>query len=116
MGIGQQKTPKAFVKACDIFIYTENLTPIESIMKEKTTSLIMAIKDEKTKKLDIPLLKEAFEMAVREDGWSHLADFGSRLLQLDPGFDPRTYGYKQLSQLIKAYPNIFEIKSDQNEK
>src|SRR4030067_1483890 len=70
MGIGQQKTPKAFVKACDIFIYTENLTPIESIMKGKTTSLV--IKDEKTKKLDIPLLKEAFEMAVTEDGWAHL--------------------------------------------
>jgi len=76
----------------------------------------MAIKDEKPKKLDLPLLKEAFEMAVREDGWSHLADFGSRLLQLDPGFDPRTYGYKQLSQLIKAYPNIFEIKSNKVKK
>ena len=78
--------------------------------------MVKAIKDEKTKKLDLPLLKEAFEMAVREDGWSHLGEFGNRLLQLDPGFDPRTYGYKQLSQLIKAYPNIFEIKSNQNEK
>ncbi len=116
MGIGQQKTPKAFVKACDVFIYTENLTPKELIMKEKSTTLNMAIKDEKQKKLDLPLLKEAFEMAVREDGWSHLGEFGSCLLQLDPGFDPRTYGYKQLSQLIKAYPNIFEIKSNQYEK
>src|SRR5512137_1095980 len=27
MGIGKQTTPKAFVNACNIFIYTENLVP-----------------------------------------------------------------------------------------
>ena len=27
MGIGQKKTPKSFVNACDLFIYTENLAP-----------------------------------------------------------------------------------------
>ncbi|MBA3901392.1 MAG: NYN domain-containing protein [Bacteroidetes bacterium] len=31
MGIGQAKTPDAFVKACELFIYTENLTPDENI-------------------------------------------------------------------------------------
>src|SRR5512136_790671 len=29
MGIGKKKTPKAFVNACNIFIYTENLVPHE---------------------------------------------------------------------------------------
>jgi len=58
----------------------------------------------------IPLLKQAFDMAVREDGWAFLAAVGIHLSQLDPGFDPRTYGFKQLLQLIKAYPNIFEFK------
>jgi hypothetical protein len=27
MGIGQKKTPKSFVNGCDLFIYTENLSP-----------------------------------------------------------------------------------------
>ncbi|HUV16805.1 MAG TPA: NYN domain-containing protein, partial [Pelolinea sp.] len=27
MGIGQKKTPRAFVNACDVFVYTENLVP-----------------------------------------------------------------------------------------
>ena len=31
MGVGQAKTPDAFVKACELFIYTENLTPDENV-------------------------------------------------------------------------------------
>ena len=27
MGIGEQKTPNAFVKSCEIFTYVENLEP-----------------------------------------------------------------------------------------
>jgi hypothetical protein len=27
MGIGEKKTPKPFVNACDVFVYTENLVP-----------------------------------------------------------------------------------------
>jgi hypothetical protein len=36
---------------------------------------------------------------------------GLYLRQFDPGFDPRTYGYKQLSQLIKAHSHLYEIRS-----
>ncbi|OGD30224.1 MAG: hypothetical protein A2Y56_03470 [Candidatus Aminicenantes bacterium RBG_13_63_10] len=49
-------------------------------------------------------------MAMQEDGWANLASMGFYLRQLDPSFDPRTYGYKQLSQLIKAYPGLFETR------
>ncbi len=108
MGIGQKKTPTAFVKACNVFIHTENLT-----MKEhggKGESSCSGEKNEKTDKSDpIPLLKQAFDMAVREDGWALLSDLGLDLRELDPSFDPRTYGFKQLSELIKEYSNIFEI-------
>ncbi len=112
MGIGENKTPKAFVNACNIFIYTENLTPEDSILKNKTKSKSSIMPtDEKTSILDpIPLLKEAYEMDMTEDGWVHLGEMGNYLRQLDPGFDPRSYGYKQLSQLIKGYSNLFELK------
>ena len=50
----------------------------------------------------LPLLKNAFDMAEQEDGWAFLGTLGGRLRQLDPGFDSRTYGYNQLSQLVKA--------------
>ncbi|MBZ0297483.1 MAG: OST-HTH/LOTUS domain-containing protein, partial [Anaerolineae bacterium] len=47
---------------------------------------------------------------VQDDGWAHLGTFGSSLRQLDPGFDPRTYGHKLLSQLVQADPNFFETQ------
>jgi uncharacterized LabA/DUF88 family protein len=115
MGIGEKKTPKAFINACNVFVYTENLSPLEKDIK---TNLKKVKTDEKKeiKKISkdsdsIPILKEAFDMAVKEDGWANLAEMGNHLRKLDPGFDPRTFGYKQLSQLIKSIPKIFEIKS-----
>jgi len=112
MGIGKQKTPKAFVNACNLFIYTENLVPKDSSPRGRRPSgRAAADKEEKPKKTDpVPLLKEAFEMAMQEDGWANLSTLGFYLHQLDPGFDPRTYGYKQLSQLIKTHSHLFEIR------
>jgi len=108
MGIGEQKTSKAFVNACDIFIYTENIVPKEPKTPVKTSP---GKKKEKSKEaILIALLKEAFEMVVQEDGWTHLGSLGKALLQLDPGFDPRTYGFRQLSQLIDAFPDQCELK------
>ena len=49
-------------------------------------------------------------MAVQEDGWANLATIGFYLRQLDPGFDPRTYGFKQLNQLLRKYSGQFELR------
>jgi len=108
MGIGEKKTPKPFVNACDVFVYTENL------LVEEKTNKTPAKKSQQKLKADqepIPLLKKAFEMSVQEDGWSLLAVMGNALYQLDPGFDPRTYGHKQLSRLIGNYKDIFEQRA-----
>jgi Fe-S-cluster formation regulator IscX/YfhJ len=59
----------------------------------------------------VPLLRAAFDMAVHEDGWANLGELGFYLRQLDPGFDPRTYGFKQLSQLIKSQPTLFDVRA-----
>ena len=31
MGIGKKSTPRAFVNACDVFVYTENLVPADQL-------------------------------------------------------------------------------------
>ncbi|MFC2028478.1 NYN domain-containing protein [Chloroflexota bacterium] len=108
MGIGEKKTPKPFVNACDVFVYTENL--VTDIKSRKTK----ASKTKEKASLDqepIPTLIKAFEMSVQEDGWSLLAIMGNALYRLDPGFDPRSYGHKQLSRLIGSYKEIFEQRS-----
>jgi hypothetical protein len=111
MGIGKKTTPKAFVNACNIFIFTENLVPRQVGRRGRSQEKTAPPKDEKPKDLDpLPLLRGAFEMAVQEDGWANLGRLGFYLRQLDPSFDPRTYGFKQLSQLIKSHANFFELK------
>jgi hypothetical protein len=130
MGIGKRSTPKAFVNGCNIFIYTENLVPKGRDQRE-TRRRDRSVtgrkgggkgareereepeeKAEAAVKFDpVPLLKGAFDMAVHEDGWANLGEIGFYLRQLDPGFDPRTYGFKQLSQLIKSQQALFEIQS-----
>jgi uncharacterized LabA/DUF88 family protein len=108
MGIGEKKTPKPFVNACDVFVYTENLDTDIKTQKSKARKP----KDKITRDQEpIPTLIKAFEMSVQEDGWSLLAIMGNALYQLDPGFDPRTYGHKQLSRLIGGYKEVFEMRS-----
>jgi uncharacterized LabA/DUF88 family protein len=119
MGIGKESTPRPFVDACNVFVYTENLLksaePLdESAARpalEQAHDKALSSKDTRTLK---KLLNAAFELAVQDDGWATLAAMGSFLRQLDPAFDPRTYGHNQLSQLVDAHPKIIEVKKVQS--
>jgi len=137
MGIGQKKTPKAFVNACDVFVYTENLEKSESqgetkprrerkqkkggepsaIASESAESRQPSESPESSEQVEnpendpLPLLRKAYEMAAREDGWARLDAMGSALYQLDPGFDPRTYGHRQLSRLVGSLKEVFEMRT-----
>lgn len=121
MGIGKKQTPRAFVNACDLFVYVENLGPAESSKPEQPAksqtkkrrtkkSGSAEEKDNSAQNTPIPLLKKAFDLAAQENGWAFLGSLGHHLRQLDPGFDSRTFGFKQLSLLIQAYPDEFETK------
>jgi hypothetical protein len=119
IGIGKKTTPRAFVNACDIFVYTENLlkqsapTKENSAAKAEQTPDAPALKQRSKSEAApefVPLFKRAFDLAVQDDGWAHLGMLGQHLRQLDPSFDPRTYGFKQLSLLVKGHPDIFEVK------
>ncbi|HAF61020.1 MAG TPA: Maebl [Anaerolineaceae bacterium] len=109
MGIGQKKTPRAFVNACDVFVYTENLMPKQVTKRSSPKKNTKSDKEHQTPD-PAPLLKQAFDIAVQEDGWAFLGTFGHHLRQLDPSFDARTYGHSQLSTLVRAYSKLFEIK------
>jgi hypothetical protein len=114
MGVGAQKTPKPFVNACNLFIYTENLQPPKEISSKSRRSRGGRVSktEEKPERKQAPLslLREAFDMSVQEDGWAKLDQVGFNLRQLDPAFDPRTYGHKQLSQMFKNLTEQFETR------
>ncbi len=108
MGIGEKKTPKPFVNACDLFVYTENLVSTKKQGAQQRAQKSGAKKKDEAD--PIPLLTQAFEMAVQQDGWASLASMGNALYQLDPAFDPRTYGHKQLSKMIVKFKDRFEVR------
>lgn len=115
MGIGEKKTPKPFVNACDVFVFTENLaTEKKAVQKREAPARKKGGKKEEKEELDpVPILTQAFEMAIGQDGWAPLATMGQALYQLDPSFDPRTYGHKQLSRMIAKLKDRFEIRTQE---
>jgi uncharacterized LabA/DUF88 family protein len=113
-GFGRRITPKAFVAACDRFVYTELL----DVDLEKPPNTI----ENSPKKTDSPakieeksrlheLLKEAYEDVARDDGLANLGTVGQQLLRLDPAFDVRAYGHKKLGELLKT-TGLFEVKGN----
>ncbi len=125
MGIGKKSTPRAFINACEIFVYTENLAaeaepaaPHVEPPRRRTYRVPRKVQapEPVVPPSPLPLLKRAFDMAVQDDGWAFLGTVGSRVRQLDPSFDPRTYGAKQLSGLIRSFHNMFEVKEVKTEE
>ena len=105
-GFGERKTPKAFVSACDKFIFTEVLRSKDDQsekIKRRTTSDLK--KDTKLANL----LRNAVEASSDDSGWAHLASVGSNIAKQAPEFDPRNYGYKKLGELASA-TKLFQIE------
>ncbi|MFG3454082.1 NYN domain-containing protein [Stutzerimonas stutzeri] len=130
-GFGEQKTPSPFVSACDKFIYTEILRadapktsqePPSNGDKTPATAPVEKAEDE-TKATDKPaevkaqkvpvdfIAKVLSDIADDEDDWVHLGELGSNVSKLRPAFDPRLYGFKKLSDLIKSQPKRFELEA-----
>jgi uncharacterized LabA/DUF88 family protein len=121
-GFGERKTPKPFVAACDKFIYIENLTFDDSDDDEDengaaTRAQGVSARAPRRKpataaelKNDVSLvtfLRNALEAASDDDGWAPLAGVGNIITNQRPDFDPRSYGYRKLSDLITA-TTLFE--------
>jgi len=134
-GVGEKKTPKPFVNACDVFVYTSNLvsehkasrvaTPRQSQRRKKAvtssapssapapTATPVPIPEPDNENDPMPIIRQAYEIAQQEDGWARLDHMGNALYQLDPGFDPRTYGHRQLSRLIASYKDLFQMRTQE---
>jgi uncharacterized protein (TIGR00288 family) len=107
VGIGKNLTPRAFVSACDVFIYTENLEMRERQKRQAAARQKMSKEEQSL----LDNIEDAIEMAgTDDDGWARLSEVGTALRRIDPGFDPRTYGAKQLAPLIRARKTHFDIK------
>ena len=54
-------------------------------------------------------------MTTQDDGWAFLGAVGDALRKLDSAFDARSYGYRQLSMLIKSRPDLFDLRPEKTQ-
>jgi uncharacterized LabA/DUF88 family protein len=107
IGIGEKKTPAAFIKACEKFIYLEILRSEveEEIVSTRKKSVKSTSGKDPIRKVDPRLVRKILDAVADladEEGWTFLGELGSFLLKKQPDFDPRNYGFNKLLTLIKS--------------
>ncbi|CAB1208461.1 NYN domain-containing protein [Acinetobacter bouvetii] len=136
-GFGKKSTPEAFKKACDKFIYVENLV-IDTDVKNGEDEELSSAQDKKiaetvksteskaiqqTKESTLPeamdratlnLIYKAVKDNADENGWANLSMVGQYISAVKPDFDSRNYGRAKLSGLIKTL-NLFETKIEMSQ-
>ncbi len=138
VGMGERKTPKAFIVACNKFKYLDILvkedteekedkkdgikerlikSKAEEIRKDKIViGLPEGFEDEEPEPemTTFETIKDAVMTIIREnsdeDDWVFIGDIGNMLLKRYPDFDVRNFGFKKLTPLIRSIENV-EIKT-----
>jgi uncharacterized LabA/DUF88 family protein len=118
LGFGEEKTPEAFRNACHKFVLTEVLrssTAAEPVSPPPKTTARQNSSPATVPKLELPkqFLLSALEQSIDDSGWAHLGTFGSYVTKLQSDFDSRRYGYKKLSDLVKAHTDLFVTEERQ---
>jgi uncharacterized LabA/DUF88 family protein len=104
-GFGEQKTPESFRQACRRFVYTENLLPSAPANEPEAAS---SAKPLQPPSVAVPIIKKVIEQMESEDGWVPLGAVGTQLANLASDFDPRTFGFRKLGDLVRK-TDAFEI-------
>jgi hypothetical protein len=99
-GFGERKTPEAFVRACDQFIYND-IFRAQPDSGGTATARTPSSELKQNRKL-VNRVRSAIEAASGDNGWAGLGQVGNIILKQEPDFDPRTYGYAKLGDLIEA--------------
>ncbi|MDH6253382.1 uncharacterized LabA/DUF88 family protein [Chryseobacterium sp. H1D6B] len=127
MGIGEKKTPQSFVQSCDIFTYTENITPKISETKEIKLKADKKVKVQKevediTKQIvkkksilsekDSETISKAFDISTDENEIAYISKVGGNIRKIDPSFDTRTYNFATLSKLFENIDGYEVIRNE----
>ena len=108
IGMGEDKTPSPFRKACDIFTVLELLLEDNTMEKDEKSGSHQ--QQDKGQKKETAPTKDQIEEAVvkiitenqNNDKETGLGEVGSRLVKLYPDFDVRRYGYSLLSKFLET--------------
>ncbi len=120
-GMGEKKTPKPFIVACDKFVYIEVIRAAaqRAAQQEREVAAARNRKESVRSSDGVPadiveLIAESLETLAEEDGYVQMGKLGSLLVKMQPDFDPRNYGFSKLSKMIKAIDR-FQIQVRQED-
>jgi len=109
IGVGRRTTPKAFVEACERFLFLEVLggdsQATEEVLggeRQATEQASEAAKDDQLRPIQSVLAKALNKVETDDEDWASLSALGNHLNRTDPSFDARSYGFGKLSDLVKA--------------
>src|SRR6056297_1005170 len=117
-GIGQRKTPDAFVQACKRFIYLENIGAGPVVPARKPRAAASAKEEDGAAENGDgsrplhearDLILKAMDSIDQDDEWYALGPLGQFVVAANPDFDTRSYGKKKFSDLVQSI-RIFETK------
>ena len=121
LGMGEEKTPKPFISACNQFKYLDLLYRNQQ-EEEKKEDLETAAEAKKAgngnnkqnssgskKNKDLKRVRKAINAIIEkfsdEEGWLSSGQLGDQLGKRLPDFDVRNYGYSKLTPFIKSLGN-----------
>ncbi|MEM5779909.1 MAG: NYN domain-containing protein [Lawsonibacter sp.] len=125
-GMGEKKTPKPFIVACDKFVYIEVIRAAaeQAAQQEKEAAQKSKRDPGKASPLSpasgsvpdevVELIAESLDTLEEEDGYVQMGKLGNLLVKKQPDFDPRNYGFSKLSKMIKSLDR-FEIQVRQED-
>lgn len=105
IGMGEKKTPRPFIVACERFIYLESLVS----MIHENSELHDDINRDNIKELVDEVCSIVYDISD-DEGWANMSTVGNMLSKRHPDFDVRNYGFAKLTPLISSF-DVFEIKS-----
>ncbi|WP_031391643.1 NYN domain-containing protein [Kineothrix alysoides] len=139
VGMGESKTPKPFISACNQFKYLDILLSKEqgeesASKKEEPAALKAASKNIRSKKAakgndskkekeelrpqtDLIMIKKAIISLVEEgsddDEWIHSSELRNQLGKRFPDFDVRNFGHSKFSSFVNSL-NILDCEQEKN--
>jgi hypothetical protein len=109
-GFGSAKAPEAFKTACTRYIDVDQLIRTEAAEEDQPATETQQVDREL-----IELLGAAWKAASRdEEGYARLQEVG-QIAGNRSSFDVRNYGYKRLSDLMRATGDAFKLERRDNQ-
>ena len=113
IGMGEKKTPNAFIAACNKFKYLEVLEQANR-PKPEPKAAPAPVEPVESEMTPLSTIKRAILTIVDEvsdeDEWVPIAEIGNRLPKRFPEFDVRNYGFKKLTPFVKSL-GILDVQS-----